>query len=288
MDITFDAVGFTYQPGTPVAEEVLQEVSFTIKKGTFAAIIGHTGSGKSTLIQHINGLLRPTTGTVHVGDYKVLPEGKDGDYYELRKRVGMVFQFPESQLFEETIERDIAFGPKNFELEDIDGRIHRALEMVGLPQSLRTRSPFDLSGGQMRRVAIAGVLAIEPDILILDEPTAGLDPLSRVALLTLLKTLHQQGMTIILVTHWMEDVATYAEEVLVMEKGRLVKHTDPKTLFSDQDFVKQHQLDVPPVVSYAKRLQDLGFSFSTLPITEEQLVAAILPQLRPLSKEELI
>src|SRR5690625_3780273 len=208
MDITFKNVSYTYQPNTPFAHVALKNVSFHVPSGSYVAIIGHTGSGKSTLIQHLNGLLTPTEGEVTIGNYTLTKGRKQRDLKKLRSEVGIVFQYPEHQLFEETVEKDIAFGPTNFGFseEEIKESIYELMPKVGLPLDLLERSPFDLSGGQMRRVAIAGVLATKPKVLVLDEPTAGLDPRGQKEMMDMFHQLHEaENLTTILVTHSMED-----------------------------------------------------------------------------------
>ena len=272
MGIALENVSFTYQEGTPLASTALSDVSLTIEDGSYTALIGHTGSGKSTILQLLNGLLVPSQGSVQVFDTLITSTSKNKDIRQIRKQVGLVFQFAENQIFEETVLKDVAFGPQNFGVsEDEAEKIAREkLAMVGIDESLFDRSPFELSGGQMRRVAIAGILAMEPAILVLDEPTAGLDPLGRKELMNLFKKLHQSGMTIVLVTHLMDDVAEYANQVYVMEKGRLVKGGKPSDVFQDVVFMKEVQLGVPKITAFCKRLADRGVSFKRLPIKIEE------------------
>ena len=272
MGIALENVSFTYQEGTPLASTALSDVSLTIEDGSYTALIGHTGSGKSTILQLLNGLLVPSQGSVRVFDTLITSTSKNKDIRQIRKQVGLVFQFAENQIFEETVLKDVAFGPQNFGVSEEDAeRIAREkLALVGIAESLFDRSPFELSGGQMRRVAIAGILAMEPAILVLDEPTAGLDPLGRKELMTLFKKLHQSGMTIVLVTHLMDDVAEYANQVYVMEKGRLVKGGKPSDIFQDVVFMEEVQLGVPKITAFCKRLADRGVSFKQLPIKIEE------------------
>ncbi|WP_261064125.1 energy-coupling factor transporter ATPase [Streptococcus mitis] len=272
MGIALKNVSFTYQEGTPLASTALSDVSLTIEDGSYTALIGHTGSGKSTILQLLNGLLVPSQGSVRVFDTLITSTSKNKDIRQIRKQVGLVFQFAENQIFEETVLKDVAFGPQNFGVSEEDAeRIAREkLALVGIAESLFDRSPFELSGGQMRRVAIAGILAMEPAILVLDEPTAGLDPLGRKELMTLFKKLHQSGMTIVLVTHLMDDVAEYANQVYVMEKGRLVKGGKPSDIFQDVVFMEEVQLGVPKITAFCKRLADRGVSFKRLPIKIEE------------------
>ena len=272
MGIALENVSFTYQEGTPLASTALLDVSLTIEDGSYTALIGHTGSGKSTILQLLNGLLVPSQGSVRVFDTLITSTSKNKDIRQIRKQVGLVFQFAENQIFEETVLKDVAFGPQNFGVseEDAEQIAREKLALVGIDESLFNRSPFELSGGQMRRVAIAGILAMEPAILVLDEPTAGLDPLGRKELMNLFRKLHQSGMTIVLVTHLMDDVAEYANQVYVMEKGRLVKGGRPSDVFQDVVFMEEVQLGVPKITSFCKRLADRGVSFKRLPIKIEE------------------
>ena len=272
MGIALENVSFTYQEGTPLASTALSDVSLTIEDGSYTALIGHTGSGKSTILQLLNGLLVPSQGSVRVFDTLITSTSKNKEIRQIRKQVGLVFQFAENQIFEETVLKDVAFGPQNFGVseEDAEKIAREKLALVGIDESLFDRSPFELSGGQMRRVAIAGILAMEPAILVLDEPTAGLDPLGRKELMNLFKKLHQSGMTIVLVTHLMDDVAEYANQVYVMEKGRLVKFGKPSDVFQDVVFMEEVQLGVPKITAFCKRLADRGVSFKRLPIKIEE------------------
>ena len=272
MGIALENVSFTYQEGTPLASTALSDVSLKIEDGSYTALIGHTGSGKSTILQLLNGLLVPSQGSVRVFDTLITSTSKNKDIRQIRKQVGLVFQFAENQIFEETVLKDVAFGPQNFGVseEDAEQIAREKLALVGIDKSLFDRSPFELSGGQMRRVAIAGILAMEPAILVLDEPTAGLDPLGRKELMNLFKKLHQSGMTIVLVTHLMNDVAEYANQVYVMEKGCLVKGGKPSDVFQDVVFMEEVQLGVPKITSFCKRLADRGVSFKRLPIKIEE------------------
>ena len=272
MGIALENVSFTYQEGTPLASTALSDVSLTIEDGSYTALIGHTGSGKSTILQLLNGLLVPSQGSVRVFDTLITSTSKNKDIRQIRKQVGLVFQFAENQIFEETVLKDVAFGPQNFGVseEDAEQIAREKLALVGMDESLLNRSPFELSGGQMRRVAIAGILAMEPAVLVLDEPTAGLDPLGRKELMNLFRKLHQSGMTIVLVTHLMDDVAEYANQVYVMEKGRLVKGGKPSDIFQDVVFMEEVQLGVPKITAFCKRLADRGVSFKRLPIKIEE------------------
>ncbi|HEW7856359.1 TPA: energy-coupling factor transporter ATPase [Streptococcus pneumoniae] len=272
MGIALENVNFIYQEGTPLASAALSDVSLTIEDDSYTALIGHTGSGKSTILQLLNGLLVPSQGSVRVFDTLITSTSKNKDIRQIRKQVGLVFQFAENQIFEETVLKDVAFGPQNFGVSEEDAvkTAREKLALVGIDESLFDRSPFELSGGQMRRVAIAGILAMEPAILVLDEPTAGLDPLGRKELMTLFKKLHQSGMTIVLVTHLMDDVAEYANQVYVMEKGRLVKGGKPSDVFQDVVFMEEVQLGVPKITAFCKRLADRGVSFKRLPVKIEE------------------
>ena len=272
MGIILDNVSYTYQEGTPFASVALSDVSLTIEDGSYTAIIGHTGSGKSTILQLLNGLLVPTEGSVRAFDTLITSTSVNKQIRQIRKQVGLVFQFAENQIFEETVLKDVAFGPQNFgvSVEEAEVIAREKLALVGIDESLFERSPFELSGGQMRRVAIAGILAMEPKILVLDEPTAGLDPIGRKELMTLFKKLHQDGITIVLVTHLMDDVAEFADQVYVMEKGKLVKSGKPSLVFQNVEFMEKIQLGVPKITRFAQRLAERGVSFKQLPITIEE------------------
>ena len=278
MGISLENVSYTYQSGTPFERRALFDMTVTIKDGSYTAFIGHTGSGKSTIMQLLNGLYLPTSGQVKVDDTIINSQSKNKEIKPIRKKVGLVFQFPESQLFAETVLEDSAFGPQNFGVskEEAEQRALESLRLVGLSDELRDQNPFDLSGGQMRRVAIAGILAMQPDILVLDEPTAGLDPQGRKELMSLFKQLHLSGITIVLVTHLMDDVADYATAVNVMEKGRLVLSGTPKDVFQKVAFLKEKQLGVPKITEFALQLQEKGYSFESLPITIEEFVEVLV------------
>jgi energy-coupling factor transport system ATP-binding protein len=253
MDITFKNVSYIYQKNSPFEHKAIENLSFHIPSGSFIAIIGHTGSGKSTLIQHLNGLSVPSEGEVRIGDYTLSQEEKPKNMKELRSRVGVVFQYPEHQLFEETIAKDIAFGPENFGVDsrEIEKRTKEVLKQVGLSEELLDRSPFDLSGGQQRRVAIAGVLAVKPDVLVLDEPTAGLDPRGQKEMMDMFYELHkEEGLTTILVTHSMEDALKYADQLLILNKGTKYMEGSPVEVFTQKEALQKVQLDVPEVVQF--------------------------------------
>ncbi len=261
MAINFKEVGFTYQQGTPFATPALHDVNLDIPEGQFTAVIGHTGSGKSTMVQHLDGLVLPTAGTIMIKDMLITPATALKETNKIRRHVGMVFQFPEAQLFEQTVMRDVMFGPLNFGKTAAEARVlaEHALEIVGLDASFAERSPFDLSGGQMRRVAIAGVLAMEPELLILDEPTAGLDPKGQEDLMQLFATLQKERqMTLVLITHQMEYVAQYADHVIVFDGGTAVKQGTPREVFADAAWLKSRQLDVPIAREFADALATKG------------------------------
>ena len=269
MGITLKNVSYTYQAGTPFEGPALFDVNLEVKTGSYTALIGHTGSGKSTILQLLNGLLTPSSGSVLVDDIEITAASINKDIKQVRKKVGLVFQFAESQVFAETVLEDVAFGPQNFGVSKKEAeRVAREkLLLVGISEDLFVRSPFELSGGQMRRVAIAGILAMEPEVLVLDEPTAGLDPLGRKELMELFSHLHNDGMTIVLVTHLMDDVANFADTVYVMEKGRLIRSGNPKDIFQDVDFMENIQLGVPKITKFAQNMVQKGLRLPSLPIT---------------------
>lgn len=258
MDITLQQVEHRYQQGTPFERLAIQDVSFTVPKGTYLAIIGHTGSGKSTVLQHLNALLRPTKGKVIIGDRVIAAEKKEKNLKPIRKQVGIVFQFPEHQLFEETVEKDICFGPMNFGISEevAKQRALVAIQQVGLTEEILQKSPFDLSGGQMRRVAIAGVLAMEPDVIVLDEPTAGLDPRGRKEIMDMFYQLHRnRGLSTILVTHSMEDAARYADQIIIMNQGKVLKQASPEEIFADPEGLFALGLDIPEVIRFQLKFE---------------------------------
>lgn len=273
MSIHFQDVSYTYQAGTPFEGRALFDVNLDILDGSYTAFIGHTGSGKSTIMQLLNGLHLPTSGKVTVAGKAITNQSKNKDIKPIRKQVGLVFQFPESQLFEETVLKDVAFGPQNFGVsqKEAEALAREKLTLVGISEELFGKNPFELSGGQMRRVAIAGILAMQPDILVLDEPTAGLDPKGRKELMSLFKSVHQSGMTIVLVTHLMDHVADYADFVYVLEAGKIILSGQPKAIFQHIDLLKEKQLGVPKVTAFAQRLAKQGFDLPYLPITLEEL-----------------
>lgn len=282
MSIEFKNVDYIYAPGTPFQTQGLANVSFKIKQGSFVAIAGHTGSGKSTLMQHFDGLLLPSKGAITVAGEKINPNTSSKVLKEIRKKVGLVFQFPESQLFEETVIKDVMFGPLNFGFSEQKAReqAQEWIEKVGLPKEVMDKSPFELSGGQMRRVAIAGVMAYEPEILCLDEPAAGLDPEGQKQMFDIFKEYQEAGHTVILISHNMDDIGKYADDMLVLEDGHLIKHASPKEIFSDPEWVKKHYLDEPVTTKLARELQKGGFKFSKMPLTVDSLVNEIASELK--------
>lgn len=280
MSLEVKHLTHTYSAGSAFQATAVHDVSLTIEDGEFVCIVGHTGSGKSTLIQHLNGLIKPTSGTVIVDGLDL--SDKETSLREVRRRIGLVFQYPEYQLFEETVRQDVAFGPKNLGLpqDEIDRRVRSAMELADLDyDAIAEKSPFELSGGQKRRVAIAGVLAMEPNVLILDEPTAGLDPYGRDYILNLVKTWHDKGRTIIMVSHSMEDVARLADRIFVMNHGKLEMQGTPDEIFSKEEHLRAIGLDVPQVTSLAGRLNALGFdlpgNIHTMDDMEKALCAAL-------------
>jgi energy-coupling factor transport system ATP-binding protein len=275
MQITFEKVGYTYQPKTPFEHRALYDIDVTILDGSYYAVIGHTGSGKSTFLQHLNGLLQPTEGIAKIDDITLLSDKKNKNLKSLRKKVGLVFQFPEQQLFEETVEKDICFGPMNFGVSEDEAkkRAKDLIEKVGLSEEYLMKSPFELSGGQMRRVAIAGVLAMEPEVLVLDEPTAGLDPSGQKALMDMFYQLHKEkGLTIILVTHSMEDAARYADTIHVLQKGTTYLKGSPLEVFSYEKELEEIGLQIPLSLKFHQELnQKLGINEKATSLTIEQL-----------------
>ncbi|VEF49902.1 ABC transporter-like protein [Bacillus freudenreichii] len=279
MEITFQEVEYRYSAGTPFERLAIQDVNLNIKQGVFMALIGHTGSGKSTILQHLNALLLPTKGRITIGDRTIEAGKKEKNLKGIRQKVGIVFQFPEHQLFDETVEKDICFGPMNYGVpeEEAKKRARRLIKEVGLPEDVLQKSPFDLSGGQMRRVAIAGVLAMEPDVLVLDEPTAGLDPRGRTEIMDMFHRLHKkENLSTILVTHSMEDAAKYADEIVIMHKGRVQRIGDPISIFSNPAELLELGLDVPQVVKFQYRMeQQLNIKFEKTFLSLEELSDAL-------------
>ena len=281
MSITFKEVDHTYSENTPFAYHAIKGINLTIPQGSMCALIGHTGSGKSTLIQHINALLLPTQGEIHVEDVIITATDKPSTLKPLRKKAGLVFQFPEYQLFEETILKDIIFGPKNFGIseEETIEIAKKTLKLVGLDESYLEKSPFDLSGGQKRRVAIAGILAMNPDILILDEPTAGLDPKGAKEMLNLFKEINKQGKTVIIVSHDMNQVLEYCDDVIVMNKGQIERHVPVSELFKETDYLTSLSIDLPTITSFILELNKGGFSIDSSIKDINQLIQEIGGQL---------
>ena len=278
MSIKIENLTYVYMPKTPFEKKALDNVSLEIEDGEFLAVIGHTGSGKSTLIQHLNGLLKPASGKIYVDGTDITD--KDTKLVDIRKKVGLVFQYPEYQLFEETIAKDIAYGPTNLGLneDEILRRVKKSMEMVGLDyDEYKDISPFELSGGQKRRVAIAGVIAMEPNVLILDEPTAGLDPAGRDDILEQIKLLHEKyNMTIILVSHSMEDVGKLAEKIIVMNDGHIELQGKPKEVFKEIDTLEKIGLAVPQVTYLMRELKKKGFNVSEDIFTVEKAKSELL------------
>ncbi|MEP9852382.1 energy-coupling factor transporter ATPase [Staphylococcus aureus] len=276
MTVKFNQVSYVYQKGTPFEHLALENIATTFEQGKYYAVIGQTGSGKSTLIQHFNGLLKPSKGKLEVDDITITSKTKDKQLKQLRKRVGVVFQFPESQLFEDSVEREILFGPQNFNmpLNEVKERAFRLLLEFGFNRDILQQSPFQMSGGQMRKIAITSILAMDPDIVILDEPTAGLDPKSKKQIMELIKKLQlEKNKTIILVTHEMNDVAKYVEEVKIMNDGKLIESCTPRKLFSDTNYVNQMHLDVPDIVKLQRDLEDkYQYNFNKIALTEAEFI----------------
>lgn len=263
-------------PGTPFETRALDGVSLSIADGEFVGVIGHTGSGKSTLVQHLNALLKPTLGSVYVNGLNL--NDKDTNLRDVRRAVGLVFQYPEYQLFEETVRKDIAFGPNNLGLDaaDVEARVREAAQIVGLSEDLLDRSPFDLSGGQKRRVAIAGVIAMEPEVLILDEPTAGLDPVGQKQILENIRAYQQaQNAAILMVTHSMEDVAVIADRLLVMNDGAVAMQGTPPEVFAHAEELAAMGLDVPQVNRVILALRHMGLDLDAGIFTVDQAVQAL-------------
>ncbi|MGE7768707.1 energy-coupling factor ABC transporter ATP-binding protein [Peribacillus sp. NPDC096540] len=279
MRITLDDVEYRYQVNTPFEHLALHDVNISMESGTYTAIIGHTGSGKSTLLQHLNALLKPTKGRVFIGDRTIEAGRKEKLLRPIRQKVGIVFQFPEHQLFDETVEKDICFGPMNFGISEVEAKklARKAIVQVGLSEEILLKSPFDLSGGQMRRVAIAGVLAMEPEVLVLDEPTAGLDPRGRKEIMDMFYDLHKvRGISTILVTHSMEDAAKYADDIIIMHQGTVFKKGTPQEIFSQPEQLLELGLDVPDTVRFQLKLQkELGVRFDHPCLNIEDLAVEI-------------
>jgi energy-coupling factor transport system ATP-binding protein len=278
MSILVENLNHIYDIGSPYETAALSQVTLQIEAGEFIGLIGHTGSGKSTLIQHLNGLLKPTSGKITVNGLDLT--AKSTKLSEIRKKVGLVFQYPEYQLFEETVEKDVAFGPTNLGLseEDIAQRVKEAIGLVGLNyDEIKDKSPFELSGGQKRRVAIAGVLSMNPEVLILDEPTAGLDPRGRDEILGQIKSLHhEKNITVILVSHSMEDVARMANRLIVMDKGQIALEGPPSQVFRHDDKLEAIGLGVPQITKLTRALRDSGYSIPNGIVTVEEARTVLL------------
>ena len=279
MLLIADHISYIYSPGTAYEKKALDDVSLTINKGEFVGIIGHTGSGKSTLIQHFNGLEKATSGTIYFDGQDIYD--KDFNMKSLRSRVGLVFQYPEHQLFETTVLEDVKFGPKNLGLSkvEVDLRAFEAIKQVGLSEKCYDDSPFELSGGQKRRVAIAGVLAMKPQILILDEPTAGLDPRGRDEILDQIAKLHKEGLTVILVSHSMEDVAKYADRIIAMNSGKVAFDGTPKEVFRHYKELERMGLSAPQITYVMQAMKELGLDVDTDVSTVEEAKEEILKAL---------
>lgn len=283
MAIEFKHVSYTYQAGTPFEQQALDDISVKIKDGSFTALVGHTGSGKSTFIQHLNGLLKPTAGEIQINDQLITPQTKNKELDDLRHQVGILFQFSENQLFEETVLKDIAFAPKNFGKNESEAEnLARAkAKLVGIDDQLLERSPFELSGGQMRRVALAGILAMEPQILVLDEPLIGLDPVGKRETMRIFKQLHEdEQMTILIVTHNMDDVADYADQVIALERGKLIAAQSKQEFFSDPQWLYQHHLGLPRAAEFAARLMQKGMQWDGLPLNVDELARQLVTKLK--------
>ncbi|HWK24077.1 MAG TPA: energy-coupling factor ABC transporter ATP-binding protein [Ureibacillus sp.] len=284
MDISLQKVSYRYQANSPFEHLALEDINFDIPTGKYVAIIGHTGSGKSTVLQHLNALLTPTTGKVVIGTRTVNGGQKNKHLKDIRQKVGIVFQFPEQQLFEETVEKDISFGPLNFGVSEQDAtkRAKQALQEVGLSEDFLVKSPFELSGGQMRRVAIAGVLAMEPEVLVLDEPTAGLDPRGRKEIMDMFYRLHKEkNLTTVLVTHSMEDAALYADEIIIMNKGKVHKKGTPLEIFSQAKDLSEIGLNIPEVVRLQQKVENtLGLKMKQIHLDMESFTTELAEYLK--------
>lgn len=273
MPLTLKNAGYVYQAGTPYETAALKDVSLEFNDGEYVAIVGSTGSGKSTLVQHLNGLLKPTTGHVYLDGQDI--HDKSFPLRDARRQVGLVFQYPETQLFEETVEKDIAFGPRNFGLPDseVAERVTQAMNAVGLDDSFRELSPFELSGGNIRRCALAGILAMRPRFLVLDEPTAGLDPAGRFQILQMVAAMNREGTGIIMVTHNMDDAAAYADRIIVMDRGAVAMDDTPSGIFTRTDEIVALGLDVPFCVKLGAALRSKGIVFPAQIVREGETAA---------------
>lgn len=285
MPITLSNVFYIYNENSPLEQKALNDVSLSIKEGSFTALVGRTGSGKSTLVQHLNFLLTPSHGKVEVEGYTNSPIKKERskNLYKVRKHIGLVFQFPEYQLFEETVEKDVMFAPINFgsSKEEAAFKAHQALSEVGLDSSFYNRSPFELSGGEKRRVAIAGILAFEPKILVIDEPTAGLDPNGAKEMMALFEKIHQKGTTVILVTHDMNLVLKYADRVIVLNEGKIVKDDVPAKLFEGE--IEEYSLETPLLFVLVKALRKKGWNLDLSKIND---IPSLVSQIKKAKEEK--
>ncbi len=282
MSIRVEHLTHIYDKGMPTEQIALEDINFTVADGELLGVIGHTGSGKSTLLQHLNGLLKPSSGRVLVGDVDITAPGVS--MVEIRKRIGLVFQYPEYQLFEETVAKDVAFGPKNLGLseQEIDERVQEALELVGLDyEQIKERSPFELSGGQKRRVAIAGVVAMRPEVLILDEPTAGLDPKAHHDVLDMVQEVHRRtGNIIILVSHNMADIARVSDKIIVIDSGHLVTTGTPQEVFAQKELLRGVGLDLPPITEFTETLREKGMALPPTILDTKEAALAIAKALQ--------
>ena len=281
MPIKIENLSYIYNQNTTFASVALEDISLCVEDGDFLGIVGHTGSGKSTLVSHLNALTRIQSGAIFVDDMDLRP--KKIEFKKLRSKVGMVFQYPEYQLFDETVEKDVSFGPKNigFSDEEIAVRVKEAIELVGLDyEKIRSRSPFELSGGQMRRVALAGVIAMRPTALILDEPTAGLDPKGKKEIMELIKRIKQTCSIVIMISHNMDEVASYCNKVATLKDGKLVGVYSPRELFGNDELVKTLGIDKPSATQLACALSERGFSIDTSLVTEEEVIEAIYAEVQ--------
>ena len=282
MSIRVEHLTHIYDKGLPTEQIALEDINFTVADGELLGVIGHTGSGKSTLLQHLNGLLKPSSGRVLVGDVDITAPGVS--MVEIRKRIGLVFQYPEYHLFEEPVAKDVAFGPKNLGLseQEIDERVREALELVGLDyEQIKERSPFELSGGQKRRVAIAGVVAMRPEVLILDEPTAGLDPKAHHDVLDMVQEVHRRtGNIIILVSHNMADIAKVSDKIIVIDSGHLVTTGTPQEVFAQKELLRGVGLDLPPITEFTETLREKGMALPPTILDTKEAALAIAKALQ--------
>ena len=282
MSIRVEHLTHIYDKGLPTEQIALEDINFTVADGELLGVIGHTGSGKSTLLQHLNGLLKPSSGRVLVGDVDITAPGVS--MVEIRKRIGLVFQYPEYQLFEETVAKDVAFGPKNLGLseQEIEERVREALELVGLDyEQIKERSPFELSGGQKRRVAIAGVVAMRPEVLILDEPTAGLDPKAHHDVLDMVQEVHRRtGNIIILVSHNMADIARVSDKIIVIDSGHLVTTGTPQEVFAQKELLRGVGLDLLPITEFTETLREKGMALPPTILDTKEAALAIAKALQ--------